>query len=365
MGQAAQTEKLLTSFGAHCGHTVMTALTLDYALHLQGKPEDDALAAAETAPVGDTFPVRLGEIAVLQHALASGVKRAAFLLGCEYYDKRQYELAGKLFEQSTHDEPDNYMTYRSLAIACFSHLNRKAEAAGDFETALSVFRQALTLPATLGAGIWNRCKYVPYQYQIAVCLEKLGKKAEADEIFRTILDIEIEFFSKMHLRELPWYQALSAEHLGLQQKAWNLMGKAKRIWTAELDKVDNGFFATTPFFISFAQPASELRKAYYGYLLGLVSLYEGENEQAAEWFRGLALRKLMRFTEAEQALQEIEAAKKLSPNDFRIYAFEQIKDTFRSALLDKERGKPPAASHHVLQRAVFIVIAANRSRRRP
>ena len=264
MGQAAQTEKLLTSFGAHCGHTVMTALTLAYALHLQGKPEDDALAATETAPVGDTFPVRLGEIAVLQHALASGVKRAAFLLGCEYYDKRQYELAGKLFEQSTHDEPDNYMTYRSLAIACFSHLNRKAEAAGDFETALSVFRQALTLPATLGAGIWNRCKYVPYQYQIAVCLEKLGKKAEADEIFRTILDIEIEFFSKMHLRELPWYQALSAEHLGLQQKAWNLMGKAKRIWTAELDKVDNGFFATTPFFISFAQPASELRKAYYG-----------------------------------------------------------------------------------------------------
>ena len=388
MGQAAQTEKLLTSFGAHCGHTVMTALTLAYALHLQGKPEDDALAAAETAPVGDTFPVRLGEVAVLQHALASGVKRAAFLLGCEYYDKRQYKLAGKLFEQSTHDEPDNYMTYRSLAIACFSHLNRKAEAAGDFETALSVFRQALTLPATLGAGIWNRCKYVPYQYQIAVCLEKLGKKAEADEIFRTILDIEIEFFSKMHLRELPWYQALSAEHLGLQQKAWNLMGKAKRIWTAELDKVDNGFFATTPFFISFAQPASELRKAYYGYLLGLVSLYEGENEQAAEWFRGLALRKLMRFTEAEQvlqemidtgtsqiensdlrayygvgaptpmpfeydivkintvnghvlraygllglghreqALQEIEAAKKLSPNDFRIYAFEQIKDTF-------------------------------------
>ncbi len=169
---------------------------------------------------------------------------------------------------------------------------------------------------------------MPYQYQIAVCLEKLGKKAEADEIFREILDIEIEFFSKMHLRELPWYQALSAERLGLQQKAWNLMGKAKRIWTAELDKVDNGFFATTPFFISFAQPASELRRAYYGYLLGLVSLYEGENEQAAEWFRGLALRKLMRFTEAEQVLQEIEAAKKLSPNDFRIYAFEQIKDTF-------------------------------------
>ena len=36
--------------------------------------------------------------------------------------------------------------------------------------------------------------------------------------------------------------------------------------------------------------ASELRKAYYGYLLGLVSLYEGENEQAAEWFRASSAR---------------------------------------------------------------------------
>ena len=388
MGQSALTEQLLTDFGAHCGHTVMTALTLAYAQHLQGKDAQDAFAIAKDAPVGDTFPVRLGELAVLHFALDSGFRRAAFLLGCEYYDKRQYALAGALFEQAVKDEPDNYMTYRSLAIAYHSHLGREEEAmplmrkalsmtdseevlyetailmdqqnaapedkiallapraasmhrddlfvelakaynqarqpekaretllghvftaceggehaiadqymfsffqqgmqaaqTGDYETALAAFEQALTLPASLGAGIWNRCKYVPYQYQMALCLEKLGKKSEADEIFREILDIEIEFFSKMHLRELPYYQARAAEHLGLQQKAWNLMGKAKRVWTSELEKIDNGFFATTPFFISFAQPASALRKAYYGYLLGLVSLYEGEETQAADWFR--------------------------------------------------------------------------------
>ena len=34
------------------------------------------------------------------------------------------------------------------------------------------------------------------------------------------------------------------------------------------------------------------------------------------------------YPQLQKALQEIEAAKKLSPNDFRIYAFEQIKNTF-------------------------------------
>ena len=388
MGQYALTEQLLTELGSARGHTVMTALTLAYAQHLQGKAATASLSQAEAAPVGDTFPVRLGELRVLQFALDAGFKRAALLLGSEYYDKRQYALAGTLFERAVKDEPENYMTYRCLAVACHSHLGREdealplmkkalsmtdseevlyetlvlmdqqnaapedkiallapraaamhrddlfvelakaynqarrpemarktllshvftaceggehaiadqymfsffqegmqAELAGDYEAALSTFEQALTLPASLGAGIWNRCKYVPYQYHIAVCSEKLGNKEKAAALFREILDIEIEFFSRMHLRELPYYQALSAEHLGLPQRAWNLMGKAKRVWSAELEKKDNGFFATTPFFISFAQPASELRKAYYGYLLGLVSLYEGEEKQAADWFR--------------------------------------------------------------------------------
>ena len=110
---------------------------------------------------------------------------------------------------------------------------------------------------------------------MAQCLEQLGRTEEAREIYQMILDIEIEFFSKIHLRELPYYQALCAEALGQQPRAWDIMARVKRAWSLELDRVDNGFFATTPFFISFAPEPRLARRAYYLYLLGLVSLYEG------------------------------------------------------------------------------------------
>lgn len=160
----------------------------------------------------------------------------------------------------------------------------RQEKAGDYEAALESYTQALTLPASLGAGIWNRTKYVPYRCRIAECLDRLGRRAEAEEIWREMLEIDIDFFSNMHLPELPYYQALAAEKLGLQQRAWNLMGAAKRNWTRELKRTDSGFFRTTPFFISFVQSASELREAQYDYLLALVSLYEGEKRRAAELF---------------------------------------------------------------------------------
>jgi len=73
--------------------------------------------------------------------------------------------------------------------------------------------------------------------------------------------------------------------LDLPQKAWNIMAEVKRKWTKELTRIDNGFFTTTPFFISFAPEASAMRRAYYSYLLGLVKLYEGEKEAAGKLFR--------------------------------------------------------------------------------
>lgn len=388
MGQYALAAKLLEQYGTYHAHTVMTLYALAYLQHKQGMDCAETLVLADKADVADTYPARLGEMRVLTFAREAGAVKASFLLGCLLYDKRQYEAAAKLFEESIEKEPGNYMTYRSLAIACFTHLNRKDEAvklmekarslncsqqvlyesvilmdlmgisaaekiallephapnfrrddlfvelakaynqncqpekalelllshvfvaceggehaiadqymyaffqqgmakkdAGDFAGAYEILEKALTLPKSLGSGIWNRCKYVPYQFHMANCLEHMGRAEEAMAIYRMILDIEIEFFSNMHLRELPYYQALSAEKLGLQQKAWNLMAKAKRDWTKALTQKDNGFFATTPFFISFAQDPAIARRAYYQYLLGLVKLYEGDREGAKELFR--------------------------------------------------------------------------------
>ena len=66
-------------------------------------------------------------------------------------EKARETLLGHVFtacEGGEHAIADQYMY-------SFFQQGMQAEAAGDFETALSVFRQALTLPATLGAGIWN------------------------------------------------------------------------------------------------------------------------------------------------------------------------------------------------------------------
>ena len=54
----------------------------------------------------------------------------------------------------------------------------------------------------------------------------------ARRIYEEIMGIRIEFFSEMHLKELPFYQALSARRLGLMQRAQNLMTDARRRWSA-------------------------------------------------------------------------------------------------------------------------------------
>lgn len=347
--------------------------------HLLGQAFD--LQPLETAPLGHTYPFRREEAQVLRFAMSQGSQRAVFLLGCLLYDKRHYAEGGKLFEQYTQAVPGDYLGWRCLAIACFSHLGRQDEALalmkkavdmqdsqqllfetvslmdklnvdpaekiafltshpmemdnlftelakaynqsgqhqkaldtlldhrfipceggehaiadqyifahyalgmaemakGDYTAALAQFEASFVIPDSTGAGIWNRCKNVPCQFRKAECLEKLGRKAEADEIFRYINGIQVEFFSNMHLRELPYYQALSSRHLGLDCHAQNLMTHYKREWSAQLDRVDNGYFATTPFFISFVEDASRLRRAYYLYLCALVERFDGHEDSA-------------------------------------------------------------------------------------
>lgn len=114
----------------------------------------------------------------------------------------------------------------------FAHLlmGRTAYKNGDYEAALENFRKGQILPQSIGAGIWNHCKLVPLKYFEALCLEKLQKVQEAEEIFRYIATIEIEYFSNMHLKELPYYQARAWEHLKAPLKAQQVITKYRREW---------------------------------------------------------------------------------------------------------------------------------------
>lgn len=151
---------------------------------------------------------------------------------------------------------------------------------GNYEKALEYFRKGQILPQSLGAGIWNHCKLIPLKYHEALCLEKTDKKSEADEIFNYIAETEIEYFSNMHLKELPYWQAKALKHLGRQTQAQHLITKYMREWDKIQYIKDNGYFGTTPFFISFVDEPCKLRTAQYKYLMALCNDFIGNREDA-------------------------------------------------------------------------------------
>ena len=200
-------------------------------------------------------------------------------------DKALEVLNGHSFvpcEGGEHAIADQYM---------FAYLvkGKTAMEQGEIEKALELFREGQILPQSTGAGIWNHCKRIPLKYHEACCLEILGQKAEADEIFAYIANVTIEYFSNMHLKELPYYQAMAWEHLGQPIKGQHLITKYLRNWS-EIEKVkDNGFFQTTPFFISFVDEPVHLRKAHHLYLNALCHAYMGTGKAEAMMAESLDL----------------------------------------------------------------------------
>ena len=152
--------------------------------------------------------------------------------------------------------------------------------AGNVREALDLFREGQTLPQSLGAGIWHHCKRIPLKFHEALCLEQLGEKEKADEIFRYIIDTEVEYFSNMHLKELPVYQAWSHDRLNDGVCGQHLITQYVREWNAIQNGKDNGYFGTTPFFIPFVDAPERLRRAQWLYLTGLCEAYKGNVTQA-------------------------------------------------------------------------------------
>ncbi len=140
---------------------------------------------------------------------------------------------------------------------------------GNIREAMELFTNGQVLPQSLGADIWNHCKLIPLKYHEALCLELLDEKEKANKIFDYIANVTIEYFSNMHLKELPYWQAKAFEHLGETTKAQHLITKYLREWSKIQHIKDNGYFGTTPFFLSFVDDPKKLRKAQYHYLMSL------------------------------------------------------------------------------------------------
>lgn len=360
--------------------------TLGYYKFQMGLDGGDCYAAAEAAELGEAFPLRDIEERALRHAIEkTHSEQAKMLLGCLLYSRQDYSAAARLWQVC-----GDKISKRNLAVAYFSHLNKKeealelmkalcaahpedeeltyeavclmdkmsveprekidfinshkvtrddilielakaynqadlpdeaigtlmshsfvpceggehaiadqymlaymikgkkAQAAGDYIAALRLYTEGLTLPQSLGAGVWNHTKRVPLKYHIALCLDALGRGDEAADIYRYISEIKLEYFSNMYLKELPFYQALSLERLGRNGDADALAAATFEAWDKIKEVRDNGYFATTPFFIPFVDEAATMRRAQHLFLTGLIGLYKKEpsaGEKLAESLR--------------------------------------------------------------------------------
>ena len=128
--------------------------------------------------------------------------------------------------------------------------------------ALELFRRAQMLPENLGSGIWNTAFLVPHQYYEALCLEKLGQPEQADTIYDRIIAQEADYFTDMHLPALTYYRALCYNKRGKIRKALAILDEAEQKYKQSICIEDPGFFSTTPFFISYVDDSSRMRKAH-------------------------------------------------------------------------------------------------------
>lgn len=359
------------------------SLSAIYADIKGGSPNDSATE-------GIAFPSRRIEMNSLSHWAKQGSRKAQLLLGCALYAKGHYEKAVALWEGLSGTD---YRAARNLAVAYYSHMDRKNEVLPLLKQALSLkpndeqlifetvyvmgklgvapierisflnnhksvisrddimlewaraynmagqedkaiellrgrnfvpaeggehavaeqymfayflkgrrlmkenkmqeatdcFKAAQTLPQNLGAGLWNIVRLVPFKYYEAICLKSLGQEDKANENFDFITGIEVDYFSNMNLPELPFYQALCYRETGMPFKGDMLINYKLQDWKEGMKTIDAGYFATTPFFISFCDRAVQQRSAYYSYLLALAYRYTGDTKLAQKYIEQAAV----------------------------------------------------------------------------
>ena len=150
---------------------------------------------------------------------------------------------------------------------------KEAYLKGDYKLALESFTEAMTLPQSLGSGLWNEIKKVPYLYFSARCLEKLGRVEEALKIYAGFKKYDFDFFSDMYLYTFVYYLARGLEALGEKEEAIKIAEARFNAWDKAMREETLGYFGTTPFFIGFIDEPSHARAMHFSYPLAMLSSF--------------------------------------------------------------------------------------------
>lgn len=99
----------------------------------------ELLQKAENCPADYCFPNKLEDIAVLRFAIDNGCRaKAAYYLGCLYYDKQQWEEAVGFWEMSAVADDDFATVHRNLSLAYYNKKNDPERAKAEMEQAFAL-----------------------------------------------------------------------------------------------------------------------------------------------------------------------------------------------------------------------------------
>lgn len=99
----------------------------------------DLLQKAEACAPDYCFPNKAEDIAVLRFAVANGCRaRAAYYLGCLFYDRLQWEEALSLWETAAQADPQFPTVYRNLSLVYYNKKKDKERAQEAMEKAFSL-----------------------------------------------------------------------------------------------------------------------------------------------------------------------------------------------------------------------------------
>ncbi len=155
---------------------------------------------------------------------------------------------------------------------------REAMANNEYSRALDYARTAQVLPDNLGAGLWHMATISPAQFIEAKCLIRLDRRDDAEKVLAKILYHHVDFFSNNNIPQLPVYQGLSLILLGKSDEGKKQIESFIRDCEAKMNLKDSGFFASTPFFISYLDKPEDARRKYFSDLIAFAKAsLSGEN----------------------------------------------------------------------------------------
>ena len=297
-----------------------------YCLHMLGKDSRSVLEYAAAQPTGVCFPARLEDIAVLEYAIRENPSdaNACYYLGSLYYDRFRYDEAIELWERCLKADSTHAKALRNLSIAYYDRRGDAASAQVCMEKAME-YRKDPRLLFEYQQLLKNGNASV--DQRLAVYERNPDLLAQRDDCYLdriVLLCQKGRYEEAIHSARIKHFHIYEGGEGNLtKQHAWMHV-----LYANELAAQGNQKRALEIYQEGIHMPKSYgeaktwfNQEAYIYYYMGNVLKELGRGRDAMEayeeasvykaavselsMFRALALRKLMRFTQAQEVLQEM------------------------------------------------------------